>query len=52
VLLESPYWLIGSIDEMVVRLEQLRETLGISYIVAREDAVEAFAPVVARLAGK
>ena len=51
-LLESPYWLIGSIDEMVARLERLRATLGISYIVAREDVVEAFAPVVAQLAGK
>lgn len=51
-LLQSPYWLIGSIDEMVERLIQLRERLGISYVVAREDAFEAFAPVVARLAGK
>lgn len=52
VLLQSPYWLIGSVDEMVDRLMQLRVTHGISYIVAREDAFEAFAPVVARLAGK
>jgi probable F420-dependent oxidoreductase len=52
VLLESPYWLIGSVDEMVERLIRLRATHGISYVVAREDAIEAFAPVVARLAGK
>jgi probable F420-dependent oxidoreductase len=52
VLLESPYWLIGTVDEMVERLVRLRETLGITYVVAREDAFEAFAPVVARLAGK
>ena len=52
VLLPSPYWLIGSVDEMVERLVHLRATHGISYIVAREDAFEAFAPVVARLAGK
>ncbi|HKT38878.1 MAG TPA: TIGR03621 family F420-dependent LLM class oxidoreductase [Ktedonobacterales bacterium] len=52
VLLESPYWLIGSVDEMVERLVRLRATLGISYVVAREDVVEAFAPVVARLAGQ
>ena len=51
-LLESPYWLIGSVDEMVAQLERLRATLGISYVVAREDAVEAFAPVVTRLAGR
>ncbi|HEX5439886.1 MAG TPA: TIGR03621 family F420-dependent LLM class oxidoreductase [Ktedonobacterales bacterium] len=52
VLLQSPYWLIGSVDEMVERLAQLRAAHGVSYIVAREDAFEAFAPVVARLAGK
>jgi hypothetical protein len=52
VLLQSPYWLIGSVDEMVERLVHLRATHGISYIVAREDAFEAFAPVVARLADK
>jgi hypothetical protein len=52
MLLESPYWLIGSVDEMVERIERLRATLGISYVVAREDAFEAFAPVVARLAGR
>jgi len=40
------------VDEMVERLVQLRATHGISYIVAREDAFEAFAPVVALLAGK
>ena len=52
VLLESPYWLIGAADEMAEQLLGLRARLGISYVVAREDAVEAFAPVVARLAGK
>jgi len=52
VLLQSPYWLIGSVDEIVERLVHLRATHGISYIVAREDAFEAFAPVVARLADK
>jgi probable F420-dependent oxidoreductase len=58
-LLESPYWLIGSVDEMVERLVQLRERLGISYIgvvdrytVAQKDVFEALAPVVARLAGQ
>jgi probable F420-dependent oxidoreductase len=52
VLLASPYWLIGAADEMAEQLLGLRERLGISYVVAREDAFEAFAPVVARLAGK
>ena len=48
VLLASPYWLIGTADEMAEQLIGLRERLGISYVVAREDAFEAFAPVVAR----
>ena len=52
VLLVSPYWLIGTADEMAEQLMGLRERLGISYVVAREDAVESFAPVVARLAGR
>jgi probable F420-dependent oxidoreductase len=52
ILLESPYWLIGTVDEMVERLVQLRARLGISYVVAREDVFEAFALVVGRLAGK
>lgn len=49
--LESPYVLIGSVEQIVERLQQLRERLGISYIVCRFDDMEMFAPIVARLAG-
>ena len=46
----------GSIDYMCEELERLREIYGISYIAVLDDGdnnlVEAFAPVVKRLAGK
>jgi probable F420-dependent oxidoreductase len=50
-LLANPYWLIGSVEQIAEQLRQLRQTHGISYIAIRSDAVETFAPVVARLAG-
>ena len=51
-LLESPYVLIGTIDQIVEDLEARRERWGISYYVVREPFLDAFAPVVARLAGR
>lgn len=51
VLLASHYWLIGSANEMAEQPVGLREWHGISYVVA-EAAVESFAPMVARLAGR
>jgi alkanesulfonate monooxygenase SsuD/methylene tetrahydromethanopterin reductase-like flavin-dependent oxidoreductase (luciferase family) len=50
-LLANPYWLIGSVEQIAEQLRQLRLAHGISYIALRSDAVAAFAPVVARLAG-
>lgn len=50
-VLESPQILIGSVDEMVERLQERRERYGFSYIVVAEPNMEALAPVVARLAG-
>jgi probable F420-dependent oxidoreductase len=47
----SPYLLVGTIDEIVAALQARRERHGISYIVVFERDMEAFAPVVARLAG-
>ena len=43
--------LVGTVDEVCDLLVQRREDWGVSYIVIGEDASEAFAPVVARLAG-
>jgi probable F420-dependent oxidoreductase len=47
-----PYQLSGSIDGIVERLYELRETLGLSYFSIPEQDLDAFAPVVARLAGR
>lgn len=51
-ILASPLVLIGSVDEMVERLEERRERFGISYVVVTEPNMGALAPVVARLAGR
>jgi probable F420-dependent oxidoreductase len=47
----SPHALAGTVDEIVEQLEERRERFGISYIGISADAVDAMAPVVARLAG-
>lgn len=46
-----PHALIGSIDQICDTLEGRRERWQASYIVVQQDAMEAMAPVVARLAG-
>jgi probable F420-dependent oxidoreductase len=51
-ILDSPYVLVGSIDQMVEDLHARRQRWGISYYVAHELSIDALAPVVARLAGK
>jgi probable F420-dependent oxidoreductase len=49
--LESPHALAGSIDEIVEQCLERRERYGISVIGLGLDAMDALAPVVARLAG-
>ena len=51
-ILEAPYALIGTVDEMVEALQARRERWGLSYFVTFEPYLEALAPVVARLTGK
>ena len=51
-VLESPAVLLGTVDEIAETLLQRRERFGFSYIVILELAMEAFAPVVERLAGR
>lgn len=50
--LEVPIALVGSVDEICHTLERRREELGFSYWAVPGDALDAFAPVVARLAGR
>jgi probable F420-dependent oxidoreductase len=51
-ILEAPFTLIGTVDEMVEALQARRDRWGISYFVTFEQYLETLAPVVARLAGK
>ena len=51
-ILEAPYTLIGSVDEMVESLHARRERWGLSYFVTFEPYLETLAPVVAKLTGK
>jgi probable F420-dependent oxidoreductase len=51
-ILEAPYALIGSVDEMVESLHARRERWGLSYFVTFEQFLETLAPVVAKLSGK
>jgi alkanesulfonate monooxygenase SsuD/methylene tetrahydromethanopterin reductase-like flavin-dependent oxidoreductase (luciferase family) len=47
----SPHALAGTVEEIVEQCLERRERFGISYIGLSADAVDAMAPVVARLAG-
>ena len=49
--LTSPVVLVGSVDQIVEGLQMRRERYGVSYIVINDDMIDAFAPVVERLAG-
>jgi probable F420-dependent oxidoreductase len=51
-ILQTPYLLIGSIDQLCEDLQVRRERFGISYITVFEHSLEALAPVIARLAGQ
>ena len=50
VIEETPFVLIGSVEQIVDKLERLRDDVGISHYVIRD--AEAFAPVAAILAGR
>jgi probable F420-dependent oxidoreductase len=50
-ILEAPFVLIGTVDEMVDALRARRDRWGISYFVTFEQYLETLAPVVSRLAG-
>jgi len=52
VILQAPYLLLGTVDQICEELLARRESYGISYISVVEQNMEALAPVVARLAGQ
>ncbi len=49
--LDLPIVLIGTVDDLCERLVERRQRWGFSNVVVPDEAMEAFAPVVARLAG-
>jgi probable F420-dependent oxidoreductase len=51
-ILDCPYALVGTTEEIVNQLKEHRERWDISYYNLREPDLETFAPVVAQLAGK
>ncbi len=52
-VLASPHFLVGTVDQMVADLVERRSRWGISYwTLVGGEAIEAFAPVVQRLAGQ
>ncbi len=48
----APPCLVGSVDDIVASLEERRERWQMSYHVIDDNAIDTFAPIVARLAGK
>jgi len=50
LVLESPYVLCGTVEEICETLRQRRQTHGISYVTVFDRDLEVFAPVVERLA--
>ncbi len=50
-VLETPHFLIGTIDQMIEDIRARRERYGISHIVVPDSAAEELAPIVERLTG-
>lgn len=50
--LETPYLLIGTVDEIAAQLRCARERWGYSYVTVHEPYMRAFAPVIERLRGQ
>ena len=49
---DIPFAMVGTIDEMCEAVIARRDRWGFSYTIVPDDAMEAFAPVVARIAGQ
>jgi hypothetical protein len=52
IALETPAVLVGTLDEIVDEVQRRRDRWQMSYVVVDEMFLDAFAPVVERLAGK
>jgi probable F420-dependent oxidoreductase len=50
-VLQTPHFLIGTVEQIIEDLQARRERFGISYVVVPDDAAVSLAPVVERLTG-
>ena len=50
-ILQTPHFLIGTVEQIVEDLQARRERFGISYVVVPDEAAVSLAPVVERLTG-
>jgi len=50
--LETPYLLIGTVDEIADQLKRSRARWGFSYLTVHEPYMRTFAPVIERLRGQ
>ena len=50
-VLQTPHFLIGTVEQIVEDLQARRERFGISYVVVPDEAAQSLAPVVGRLTG-
>jgi probable F420-dependent oxidoreductase len=50
-VLQTPHFLIGSVEQIIEDLQARRERFGISYVVVPDEAAVSLAPVVERLTG-
>jgi probable F420-dependent oxidoreductase len=51
-VLEMPSMLIGSVDQIIEKIQLLREIYAFSYFVISDTCLESFAPIVSQLTGK
>lgn len=49
ILRDHPNVLVGSVDQIVDRLQARREAFGINYVTVQQNRIDSFAPVVDRL---
>ena len=49
--MQYPHALVGPVDSICDELQRRRDEYGISYVTVGDQNLDAFAPVVARLAG-
>ena len=50
-ILQTPHFLIGTVEQIIEDLQARRERYGISYVIVPDEAAQSLAPVVERLTG-